>query len=1247
MNSKNEKEYKQYFLKDEALKSLDDDRFHHQDIARNLRYIIENNKAPFNIAIIGKWGLGKSSLINMVIEPFKNTPDEYIVHEINAWKYEKETLCRVFLKQLWQKVNGDQKVKTFDIVKREVSEIFDFDEPKPDLRPIYINTLKVFGTIFLLSVLALLVYKLVQGFMFGFVQTTVLAFLGALFLSYCKNIATVLVLPITVAGLKILLDQINEKQTKKIELNFPLETADDYEIMLEKQIQERLANNPNLKVVTVIDDLDRLSLPKIVEALDAIKTFINLDRCIFIVPFDDSILKSALEKARLNNLLKDTNLLESELVLDKLFQYKIYLPPLLDYDIKKYSVDLCLKNMPHFVNEYCSDKEFEKVLRHILIHNAVKTPRQVKKLVNIFASNIMIATDREKAGTLGKGFVSNLEGKCMIAIITVLQADYNEFYDVLFKNSSYIDTLINCYKHSEKTDLPDDLKYFFNINEEGYKIRTEFIPLVQFLIKTQKYILPNILSYLYVAQDEVSVLTGDEMQQAFVAAVSSGDLENAQTKLIDSPDLAKIIEQTITHTDDNEDTLLAFVLGSIVLFNSFGETYKSIIISAISERMPDIINNSDVFDFEKVDFDNLFEIISLDGSKQVSRLLGAFWSLQESKRDIDTILRALPIFFNNMSSLSLEITTQIKSYISKSLATQEISVEQYSAVTSCVSDDNFIKYFGTQYFTYICDTLVSENSFSDEIAAELISSAKKLLNSKLDINILAEASVELFAYPTLFDALNTIFTDAYTSKINIENGTKIADKLIGVTKKEGLPTVYRILTDIKYNVSQTSASTYDSYFAAITENSVFSSLIINYSRNNKLDLIPLSIEKLNVTVFKEQSCIEAFSEIESNYTNLQRNEIFSHLSTNTVYVARKVYSLEKQIIAILSKNKDNHSHLESWYTATLLSQFSSYYTAANYILFAIESTNATIDFLTENSKTNAISYFNSAIPYAPNEIIAFYFKNSDKITDTDFATIVQPLLNNVTELSFNDAYNLFNRKEKWFKRDDNALSHYSELLIGKFELSGTPDIVLGKIHSFYSNLDDSRIKQLAAKIIASNNEPNNALVIKVFVKFIDAIDDTDTVVNTIISLATIKFKWLSTVLSQLSTYTPAIVISFVSENVIDYSATHLNILLSVLVETTPKVVSGEINNMLEQILKEHDNSSVIEELVNIIKVYPKKLSIKDTRQIEMFYRCFNSTTSDIIKKAILEGVQTLGVIKQFKAKCTDEETQFINNNLSM
>lgn len=114
------------FLKDSALEKGDDIAFSSDDYVKRLKNIIIEHDAPFNIALVGKWGVGKSSITNLLKQEFKGK-DGYLVHEINAWKYESDSLRKAFLKHLWITLGGKQKdfwqnLKDYVVGRTEISE---------------------------------------------------------------------------------------------------------------------------------------------------------------------------------------------------------------------------------------------------------------------------------------------------------------------------------------------------------------------------------------------------------------------------------------------------------------------------------------------------------------------------------------------------------------------------------------------------------------------------------------------------------------------------------------------------------------------------------------------------------------------------------------------------------------------------------------------------------------------------------------------------------------------------------------------------------------------------------------------------------------------------------------------------------------------------------------------------------------------------------------------------------------------
>lgn len=167
---KNEK----YFIKDEALKTSDEDYFGHIDLANNIHRMIVHTEAPFNIAIVGKWGMGKSSLINIVKKILSNDP-EYLVQEINAWKYQKEEFGKAFLKQLLQSVENKEFTSQQQFEKDLWNNLSEFSPQRnrqsirKDVKNIpqnILNKLKKHWkkiVFFLITILAIIGKRLVSG----------------------------------------------------------------------------------------------------------------------------------------------------------------------------------------------------------------------------------------------------------------------------------------------------------------------------------------------------------------------------------------------------------------------------------------------------------------------------------------------------------------------------------------------------------------------------------------------------------------------------------------------------------------------------------------------------------------------------------------------------------------------------------------------------------------------------------------------------------------------------------------------------------------------------------------------------------------------------------------------------------------------------------------------------------------------------------------------------------------------------
>src|ERR1700733_14579204 len=97
-------EYKNIYLID---KVAEEDKFDHKDFAEVLGHIIRDNtlekdNTPFNVGIFGKWGVGKSTVINLfksIVETWKKDriSKQYKFIEFKVWKFSADALKKKFI----------------------------------------------------------------------------------------------------------------------------------------------------------------------------------------------------------------------------------------------------------------------------------------------------------------------------------------------------------------------------------------------------------------------------------------------------------------------------------------------------------------------------------------------------------------------------------------------------------------------------------------------------------------------------------------------------------------------------------------------------------------------------------------------------------------------------------------------------------------------------------------------------------------------------------------------------------------------------------------------------------------------------------------------------------------------------------------------------------------------------------------------------------------------------------------------
>lgn len=932
-----------YFLKDSELEKEELDEFHHKDISKNIINIIETEKAPYNIAIIGKWGLGKSSLIGFVTKYFKNNSD-YVITEINAWKYEKEALRRVFLRQVLIGLGYKDKSILDEFLEEIKSFTRKVDKEKGKVKSYFtewIPLILVAATIYIIGILFVGIGRGIFLPTFSWED-----FKKILLEGFTSSIY----LPI----FAVLIQRYIRVSSSKFNFKFvpPITSTDEYENKLKSMLDEKKKT-----VITVIDDLDRLTPEKIVEALDAIKAFVNYSNCIFIVPFDDSILKNALRKKGVHFNSNENLTIESDLFLDKLFQYKIFLPNILISNMPEYAIKIAHKDISDLC-KLCGEELFDKVCREILVHKNVTTPRQVKKILNSFANNLLLAHRRED-GYLELNTLTDAKGIKILAKISVLQADYSEFYSKLYLNTSLIDEFLNISETGEFEKVDELLlPYFDTVYEENknskYRIKKEFESLLNFLKRTSNVKCEDISKYLYLSKDKNSIIFGDDLSRSLKNSVTSGTTELVKNKLEENKDknlvalLNDILQFAETYEYDNCITVLINVYECYKKFDC-----KSL-LNNIGDKVSAIYNSNGEIDNNQINFANSFDIYILSNDKNgLANLI--FESLENQK---SKFMDKLSLFFGREYDFDENAKLVVKNFISNKLGKgEELTVGDFFDIKTINITRDFDNYFsdinilGT-LTKYIYDNeIFDKNNNTCKAVIELVR-----LNCNNNKSNQAIEKILKYLNDERFYLIFADILDNYANELNEDIGTLVASEIFKIDNDEIYYSMNNLLLKMKWNITEESKENADRYIKENYKYERISVILEIVARNNNVKYISKSIDKINESILENNIDYEIIGVLQEQYSESQRESLFNIIKQQISYAQQpsdEKYNVTQNLLNILCNYTNNTEEINK-FIAQIYTQISNYPTN-NYSIKALQLLTPILDIINDTNLQYFIS----------------------------------------------------------------------------------------------------------------------------------------------------------------------------------------------------------------------------------------------------------------------------------------------------
>lgn len=364
--AKNKEALKEKFLSDQPL-AADREReirFGHRDLAGSLVRTIVNCPTPFTIGLFGKWGTGKTTILNMVRSGLDTTT--IAVVNFDVWKHEVDSLRGTFLKEIVKQLK-DKKQKHLS-QKFKLTEKLD-TTVSIEYQSQFADKSKL-GPLCLLSVIAILL-------------TTLIYLLWPQFLG---NYLSILLSGSLVSGfmLWMLQQALTTEKIKKTtdRLRDPHEFEREFKNIIKKITAEKL--------IVIIDNLDRTSHEKAVELLSTVKTFLEQERCIFLIACDDEAIKKHLESVYIKGIGdKNQTPFDVDEFLRKFFNASIQIPDFIDTELQTYTEDLLKQT---------AVPQFDSTDVAYVITNAFRdNPRQIKQFINTLLAHFLLSEERENS----------------------------------------------------------------------------------------------------------------------------------------------------------------------------------------------------------------------------------------------------------------------------------------------------------------------------------------------------------------------------------------------------------------------------------------------------------------------------------------------------------------------------------------------------------------------------------------------------------------------------------------------------------------------------------------------------------------------------------------------------------------------------------------------------------------------------------------------------------------------------------
>lgn len=362
-----------------------DIKFGHPEIARIVAHLILKANPPFTIGLFGKWGTGKTTIINLVKSYLKEHNINTIIFDV--WKYEADSLRRQFL------ITIEEELKKQGLnLNKNYKKTLNQSLVKPYDLPI-LEMLKILWKSLLIKILGIILVLLITGLL---IVNVLKQDINPL-VSFITNLSVItLFLGFVLESFRVVFGTVQYHKT---------DSAEGFESIFYDEILPKIKD----KFLIAIDNLDRTTHARAAQLLSDIKTFLSKDndtnnKSIFLIACDEEAIKKHLERSKFDDPAE---------FLRKFFNTSVKIPRFLGEELDQYTRDLLNEtNIEEFRNNY----ELEWLITYTFRDN----PREIKQFINTLISHYLLAMQMEETDQIKtKGVITKkIENLAKLLIIS-------------------------------------------------------------------------------------------------------------------------------------------------------------------------------------------------------------------------------------------------------------------------------------------------------------------------------------------------------------------------------------------------------------------------------------------------------------------------------------------------------------------------------------------------------------------------------------------------------------------------------------------------------------------------------------------------------------------------------------------------------------------------------------------------------------------------------------------------------------